>query len=327
MLTAMRPENDRLLDPTLHRAVLANETLEWLAPRPSGRYIDATLGGAGHTELILSRSAPNGRVLGIDADKDALERAQDRLQEAVATGRLLLRHANFDEMGTQARALGFAPVDGILLDLGLSSDQLASSERGFSFSIDAPLDMRFDPTHGQPAYDLVNQLEESEIADLLYRYADERHSRAIARRIVLTRKQAPITRTEQLARLVRATVRARTGRSTGIDPATRTFQALRIAVNDELGNLERVLPQAIDLLAVGGRLAIISFHSLEDRIVKRTFLEEERGCICPPELPVCVCGHTPRLKVLTRHPVIATAEELQRNSRARSAKLRVAERR
>ena len=326
-LTAMKPEKSSQLEPTLHLSVLPKETLYWLAPHPGGRYIDGTLGGGGHAELILAQSAPDGQVLGIDADQEATLRIRTRLDEALTQGRLQVQQGNFDEMETQARALGFAPVDGILLDLGLSSDQLANSERGFSFSVDAPLDMRFDPTRGQPASELINQLEEAELANLLYRYADERRSRAIARRIVWARKRAPITRTQQLARLVRSAVHVHPERPAGIDPATRTFQALRIAVNDELGSLERVLPQAINLLATGGRIAIISFHSLEDRIVKRAFLQEERGCICPPDLPVCVCGHAPRLKILTRHPVIAGEEEVTRNPRARSAKLRVAERR
>ncbi|MGO8948164.1 MAG: 16S rRNA (cytosine(1402)-N(4))-methyltransferase RsmH [Ktedonobacterales bacterium] len=327
MLTTMESQKRSRLEPTLHLSVLPEETLKWLAPHPGGRYIDGTLGGGGHTELILERSAPDGQVLAIDADLEALERTRAKLHGAIASGRLQLRHGNFDEMETQARALGFAPVDGILLDLGLSSDQLAQGERGFSFAVDAPLDMRFDQTRGQPASDLVNQLDESELANLLYRYADERRSRAIARRIALSRQRAPITSTSELARLVRSVVRPHPQHPLIIDPATRTFQALRIAVNDELGSLERVLPQAINLLSTGGRLAIISFHSLEDRIVKQAFLQEERGCICPPDLPVCVCGRVPRLKILTRHPLVASAEELTRNPRARSAKLRVAERR
>ena len=303
--------------------MLPAETLEGIAPRPGGRYIDGTLGGGGHTALILDRSAPDGRVLGIDADAAALVRAAERLPEAVAAGRLLLRQGNFAGMGPIARAADFAPVDGIVLDLGLSSDQLADRERGFSFAADAPLDMRFDTTRGSSAADLVNELDEEGLADLFWRYGDERRSRAIARRIVEARRRAPITRTGELARLVTSVVHGRPG---GIHPATRTFQALRIAVNDELGSLEKALPDALELLAPGGRLAVISFHSLEDRIVKRFFQIEERGCICPPELPACVCGRSPRLRIRTRHPVTAGAEELARNPRSRSAKLRVAER-
>ncbi len=304
------------------------ETLDGVAPRPGGRYIDGTLGGGGHTALLLERSTPDGRVLAIDADPAALERARTgaadpRLAVAVAAGRLLLCHGNFARMGAFATEADFAPVDGIVLDLGLSSDQLADRTRGFSFAGDAPLDMRFDTTRGQTAADLVNTLDEAELADLLWRYGEERRSRAIARRIVETRRRAPLERADELARLVAAVVHGRPG---GIHPATRTFQALRIAVNDELGSLEAVLPAAVDLLRPGGRLAIISFHSLEDRIVKRFFQAEERGCVCPPELPACVCGRAPRLRILTRHPVTAGAEELARNPRARSAKLRVAER-
>jgi 16S rRNA (cytosine1402-N4)-methyltransferase len=311
------------IEPTLHLAVLPEETLSWLAPHAGGRYIDGTLGGAGHTELLLERSAPDGQVLGIDADPEALERARLRLPWAIASGRLKLHIGNFVEMERDAESIHFAPVDGILLDLGLSSDQLASRERGFSFAFDAPLDMRFDTTQGQTAYDLINGLSETDLADLLYHYGEERRSRAIARRIIQTRERSPIRRTGELATLVASVVRGHPG---GIHPATRTFQALRIAVNDELVHLEETLPQAIRLLASGGRLAIISFHSLEDRIVKQTFLREQHGCICPPELPSCVCGRLPRLHILTRHPVLAGDEELARNPRSRSAKLRVAER-
>jgi 16S rRNA (cytosine1402-N4)-methyltransferase len=308
---------------TVHAPVLAAETLDLLAPRPGGRYLDGTLGGAGHTALLLERSAPGGHVLAIDADPAALELARARLSEAIAAGRLLLRHGNFAQMAPIAAEAEFAPVDGILLDLGLSSDQLAARDRGFSFAADAPLDMRFDPTRGQPAAELVNSLDEAELADLIWRYGEERRSRAIARRIVAARERGPIARTGELARLVASAVHGRPG---GIHPATRTFQALRIAVNDELGSLEAALPAAVDLLRPGGRLAVISFHSLEDRIVKRFFQAEERGCICPPELPECVCGRSPRLRILTRHPVTAGDKEVARNPRSRSARLRAAER-
>ena len=309
--------------PTVHVTVLPAETLDGLAPRPGGRYVDGTLGGAGHTLLILERSAPDGRVLGIDADAAALARAAERLPEAVATRRLLLWQGNFAAMGSIAHEADFAPVDGVVLDLGLSSDQLADRERGFSFAADAPLDMRFDTSRGASAAELVNELAEEELADLLWRYGEERRSRAIARRIAENRRREPISRTDTLARLVATVVHGRPG---GIHPATRAFQALRIAVNDELGSLEAALPAAVELLALGGRIAVISFHSLEDRIVKRFFQAEQRGCVCPPELPACVCGRSPRLRILTRHPVTAGAEELARNPRSHSAKLRVAER-
>ena len=308
---------------TVHVTVLPHETLDLLAPRPSAHFLDGTLGGGGHAALLLERTAPDGRVLGIDADPAALDRARQRLPEAVASGRLVLAQGNFAALAELARAADFAPVDGILLDLGLSSDQLADRGRGFSFAADAPLDMRFDPTRGQSAAELVNTLDEADLADLIYRYGEERRSRAIARRIVAQRSRAPIERSGELVRLVESVIHGRPG---GIHPATRTFQALRIAVNDELGSLEAALPAALDTLRPGGRIVVISFHSLEDRIVKHFFQAEERGCVCPPELPTCVCGRSPRLRILTRHPVTAGEAELAANPRARSAKLRAAER-
>jgi 16S rRNA (cytosine1402-N4)-methyltransferase len=307
---------------TVHVTVLPRETLDRLAPHPGGRYLDGTVGGGGHTELLLDASAPDGRVLGIDADAAALERVAARLPLAIASGRLVLRLGNFARMDELARAARFTPVDGILLDLGLSSDQLADRTRGFSFAADAPLDMRFDTSRGDSAAALVNTRDEAELADLLWHYGEERRSRAIARRVVEQRARKPITRTGELAGLVASVVRGRPG---GIHPATRTFQALRIAVNDELGSLETALPKAVALLAPGGRLAVISFHSLEDRIVKQFFQSEARGCVCPPELPACVCGRAPTLRIVTRHPVTAGEDELACNPRSRSAKLRVAE--
>jgi 16S rRNA (cytosine1402-N4)-methyltransferase len=308
---------------TVHVPVMPAEALFWLAPRPGGRYVDGTLGGAGHTALILQESAPDGRVLAIDADERALERARERLSEAIASGRLLLTHGNFARLGELVHAAGFVSVDGVLLDLGLSSDQLADRSRGFSFATDAPLDMRFDTSRGQSAADLVNLLDERELADVLFRYGEERRSRQIARRIVEARARAPITRTTELARIVASVVHGRPG---GIHPATRSFQALRIATNDELTSLEQALPAALEIMRPGGRIAVISFQSLEDRIVKHFFQAEERGCVCPPELPVCVCGRAPRLRILTRHPITASETETAANPRARSAKLRVAER-
>ncbi|HEX6817267.1 MAG TPA: 16S rRNA (cytosine(1402)-N(4))-methyltransferase RsmH [Ktedonobacterales bacterium] len=307
---------------TVHVPVMPEEVVFWLAPHPRGRYIDGTLGGAGHTSLILRDSAPDGRVLAIDADERAIDRARARLGEAVQSGRLVLVHGNFARLGEFVREADFAPVDGVLLDLGLSSDQLADRERGFSFSADAPLDMRFDTSRGQSAADLVNLLEEAELADILFRYGEERRSRQIARRLMEARARTPITRTSVLARLIASVVHGRPG---GIHPATRTFQALRIAVNEELASLEEALPAALEVLRPGGRIVVISFHSLEDRIAKRYFQAEERGCICPPELPACVCGREPRLRILTRHPVVAAEAEVAANPRARSAKLRVAE--
>jgi 16S rRNA (cytosine1402-N4)-methyltransferase len=308
---------------TQHISVMPAEVLEALRPRSGGRYIDGTAGGGGHTALLLEHSAPDGQVLAIDADPQALARVAERLPEALATGRLRLAQGNFVQMKRLAEQAGFQQVDGILLDLGLSSDQLADRERGFSFAGDGPLDMRFDPTTPTTAADLVNTLPESELADLLWRYGEERRSRQIARRIVQARAQEPITRAAALARLAAAGVPGHPG---GIHPATRTFQALRIAVNDELKNLTETLPQALDLLAPGGRLAVISFHSLEDRIVKHSFQAEARGCICPPDVPVCVCSHQARGRLITRHPLEASQAEQAQNPRSRSAKLRVIER-
>ena len=306
--------------PTQHVPVMPEQVLAALAVEPGARYLDGTLGGGGHTALLLERGA---RVLGLDADPAALARVGARLAGAVASGQLVLRQGNFAQLDAIAAAADFLPLRGVLLDLGLSSDQLGAPERGFAFASDGPLDMRFDPTHGQPAADLVNGLEEAELADLIYRYGEERRSRAIARRLVAARQRALITTTAALARLVAEAVPGRPG---GIHPATRTFQALRIAVNDELASLEAALPHAVAALAPGGRLAIITFHSLEDRIVKQFIRREARDCVCPPSVPECVCGHTATLRDLTRHPIEAEPEEVAANPRARSARLRVAER-
>jgi len=319
----MSPDETHSAPQTIHISVMPGETLDALRPPPGGVFLDGTLGGAGHTALLLERIGASGRVLAIDADPQALARADARLGEAVAAGRLLLRHGNFRQMGELARAAGLAPVDGILLDLGLSSDQLAARERGFSFAADGALDMRFDPTSGESAADLVNTRSDVDLADIFWRYGEERFSRPIARRIVEARRQQPITRADELARLAAGVVHGRPG---GVHPATRVFQALRIAVNDELGSLEAALPVAVETLRPGGRLAIISFHSLEDRIVKQFFQREQRGCICPPEAPQCVCGRQPRLRIITRHPLAPSEAEVSANPRARSAKLRVAER-
>ncbi|HEY7358988.1 MAG TPA: 16S rRNA (cytosine(1402)-N(4))-methyltransferase RsmH [Ktedonobacterales bacterium] len=308
---------------TQHLSVMPAEVLAALRPRAGGRYIDGTAGGGGHTALLLEQSAPDGQVLAIDADPQALARVAERLQAPLASGRLTLAQGNFATLQSLAEDAGFRHVDGILLDLGLSSDQLADRERGFSFASDGPLDMRFDPASPMTAADLLNTLSESELADLLWRYGEERRSRQIVRRIIQARTRQPITQTSELARLAAAGVPGHPG---GIHPATRTFQALRIAVNDELKNLADALPQALDLLASGGRLAIISFHSLEDRIVKQFFQAEARNCVCPPEVPVCVCGHRARVRIVTPHPLAASQAEQAQNPRARSAKLRVAER-
>jgi 16S rRNA (cytosine1402-N4)-methyltransferase len=310
---------------SVHIPVLYDEILAGLQIRPGGRYIDATLGAGGHAAGILRASAPNGELLGFDADPDAVSFAREALSPF--GDRTTLTVANFRELKARSIALGFENVDGILMDLGLSSRQLANAGRGFAFSQDGPLDMRFDPREGQTAADLLNHLPEAELANLLWRYGEERFARRIARAIVGAR---PLTTSGQLAELVARTAGRRTQRGPRsgerIHPATRTFQALRIAVNDELGALEQALPQARDLLQPGGRLAVISFHSLEDRLVKVFFRQEARDCICPPEAPVCVCQHRATLRLVTRKPLQPTTEEIDRNPRSRSAKLRIVER-
>lgn len=299
-----------------HMPVLLHATLEGLALRPGSDVIDGTLGGAGHAAAILAATSPNGRLLALDADSSAVARGRQRL---VGFGsRVILAQANFDQMAIVAGAYRFVP-DAIVLDLGLSSYQLDDAQRGFSFQGEGPLDMRFDPQHGRPAADLVNTWDEAELADLIYRYGEDRHARRIARAIVQAR---PVTSTRALAALIERTVG---GSRERIHPATRTFQALRMAVNDELGALERTLPQAVMLLRPGGRLAVISFHSLEDRRVKQFMQREAQDCVCPPKIPVCVCGHRASLRLVTRKPVMAAAEEVAENPRSRSARLRIAE--
>ena len=317
---------------THHVPVMLEEVLKFLRPAPGGHYIDGTVGGGGHTEAILERTAPDGKVLGIDTDVQALARVRERLAESVSSGRLVLAHGNFAELARIVNEAGFMSIQGILLDLGFSSHQMDNPERGFSFSVDGPLDMRLDQLQGISAADLVNSASEQELADIIWRYGEETRSRQIANRIVRERAKGEITHTAQLARLAAAGVPFKPG---AIHPATKTFQALRIAVNHELERLEAALPQMLDVLSASGRdetdgrqagrMVIISFHSLEDRIVKEFMRREARDCICPPHVPVCVCGHKARLRLLTPKPVIPTFEEVIANPRARSAKLRAAE--
>ncbi len=295
-----------------HVPVLVSEVLSGLAPHSGGQYLDGTLGGGGHAAAVLAASAPDGRLLGIDADPAALAAAGTQL--AAFGQRVMLAHGNFRDIGRLAREQGFAQIDGLLLDLGVSSHQIDTPERGFSFAADAPLDMRLDPTAGATAADMVNDTPESELADLIFRYGEERGSRRVARFIAEARRKRPIDTTLELADLV---TRALGGRHGKIHPATRTFQALRIAVNRELESLEAALPQAVELLAPGGRMAIISFHSLEDRIVK-LFFRAESG-YGGSEQPA-------RLQIITKKPIEATEQEARANPRSRSAKLRIAER-
>lgn len=299
-----------------HKPVLYQKVLAALRPASGKQFIDGTVGGGGHARGILEAVFPDGRLLGMDADPEALQVTRDRL--TVFGSRVTLVHSSFVRLEEIARQSGFYPVHGVLLDLGLSSMQLSVAARGFSFQRDGPLDMRMDPSLQKTAADLVNDLPVKELADLLWRYGEERHARRIARAIAAAR---PLSITGELAQVVARAV----GQRGRIHPATRTFQALRIAVNDELGALEAVLPQAMRVLAPGGRLAIISFHSLEDRLVKSFFHQESRDCICPPKMPVCSCGHKASLKIVTRRPMGPSATEKAHNPRSRSAKLRVAE--
>ncbi|MBN1937598.1 MAG: 16S rRNA (cytosine(1402)-N(4))-methyltransferase RsmH [Anaerolineae bacterium] len=300
-----------------HISVLEQEVLTGLQVRSGRRYIDGTVGAGGHAESILQASAPDGRLLGLDADPTALALSRERLSPFGE--RAILVHSNFADLAVQAERRGLVPADGVLLDLGLSSMELAAAERGFSFQSDGPLDMRFDPRGLTTAADLVNELPERDLADLIYRYGEEPASRAIARAIVGAR---PIHSTTRLAEIVAQAVRRREK----IHPATRTFQALRIAVNDELAVLKRALPATLQVLKSGGRLAVISFHSLEDRIVKQFFARESKDCLCPPEVLVCTCGHKATLELVTRKPICPAQDELERNPRSRSAKLRIAAR-
>lgn len=308
---------------SVHQPVMLRETLDALAPHRGGTYIDANLGGGGHAAAILSASAPDGRLLGIDADASAIERSKTRLSEFGE--RLKTFHGSSARIAAAAAAAGFHGVDGILFDLGLSSDQLVDRERGFGIRTGGPLDLRFDPSEGESAAALLAHLTVDELAHLLRSFGEEPQATSIARAIVARRAATPVTTAEELAALV-AEVATRPGRPSRIHPATRVFQALRIAVNDELGALATALDASIRLLAVGGRIVVLTYHSLEDRIVKRAFAAAAKGCICPPALPACGCGVSPTLRLITDRPITASAEEVERNPRSRSAKLRVAER-
>ena len=313
----------------MHRPVLYHQIIHALRPSPAGLYVDCTLGAAGHAWGILEASSPDGLLLGLDLDPQALEIARTRLEPF--GDRAILRQASYTTLQEQLRSLGWVAVNGVLLDLGVSSMQLDTPQRGFSFQADAPLDMRFDPHARLRASDLVNDLPEQELAQLIYRYGEEEQSRQIAQAIVRAR---PVHTTGELAAILinlsagKQSAKSRRKKGSGrlIHPATRTFQALRIAVNRELEGLESVLPQAVAALAPGGRLAVISFHSLEDRIVKQFFRRESRDCLCPPRQPLCTCGHKAVIIELTRRPVIPDPDEISQNPRSRSARLRVAER-
>jgi 16S rRNA (cytosine1402-N4)-methyltransferase len=307
-----------------HLPVLAEEVVEMLAPAPGSLQIDATVGGGGHTERILEATDPDGRLLGLDADGAAIARVDRRLRPRFGD-RLVLRQANFRDLADVAPAAGFRAVDGLLFDLGLSSQQLADRTRGFGFRTGGPLDMRFDTSRGMPAANLIATLDAGELAALFRRYGEEPQAGRIARAIVEAQQTAPVETAEQLAALVERVVPVNPRVRRRTHPATRVFQALRIAVNAELDALQSGLAAAMDLLRPGGRIVVLSYHSLEDRIVKRFIAAERKGCICPPELPVCVCGRNPRLRPLGK-PRTPSLEEIGANPRSRSARLRAAER-
>jgi len=286
-----------------------------LQPRSGGRYVDGTLGAGGHAFGILESSSPEGHLLGLDVDPQALTLAVQKLSPFGE--RVKLVQASYETLKDQLSAISWQRVDGILLDLGVSSMQLDTPERGFSFLVDAPLDMRFDPYAPFSAKDLINSYSEQDLAEIIYRYGEEKHARQIARKIVQNR---PINTTLELANLI---VGIAGGQRSKLHPATRTFQAIRIAVNNELQALQNTLPQAIEVLESGGRLAVISFHSLEDRIVKQYFRQEGRDCICPPRTPICTCGHHATIREITRQPIRPQSSEIMKNPRSRSARLRV----
>jgi 16S rRNA (cytosine1402-N4)-methyltransferase len=300
-----------------HTPVLLTEVLQALTVQPGGRYIDATLGGGGHAAAILEYSSPGGQLLGIDADPGAIKAARERFRGSRDS--ILIVNDNYANLQSICGKYDFFPVHGILFDLGLSSLQLNGGGRGFSFQHDAPLDMRFNPTQKTTAADIVNTTPEAKLANIIRTYGEESQSHRIARSIV---NERPVETTGQLARIIEKAV----GRRGRLHPATRTFQALRIAVNHELEHLEAALNQAVDLLGYEGRLVVITYHSLEDRIVKQFMQREARGCICPPGTPTCICGHTPSLRLVNKKVIIPTAAEIRANPRSRSAKLRAAER-
>lgn len=304
-----------------HVSVLLEECIQALSIKPDGTYVDGTLGGAGHSSQIVQRLI-TGRLIGIDRDPKALKAASERL--APYSDRVTLVHSNFSRVDQVLDELGIDGVDGILLDLGVSSPQLDEAERGFSYMADAPLDMRMNSQDTLTAYEVVNLWPREELRRILYEYGEERYAPQIASAIDRRRAERPIETTLELVDVIRSAMPPQALREKQ-HPAKRSFQAIRIAVNDELGAVSRVMDAAISKLNSGGRLAIITFHSLEDRIVKNAMASAAKGCTCPPEFPVCVCGKTPKVKLVSKKPIVSSEEELQRNPRARSAKLRVCE--
>lgn len=305
-----------------HETVLRQEAVEKLNMQTEGIYVDCTLGGAGHSSLIADFLGPEGTLIGLDQDERALQAASKRLEGAQCRIHLIKR--NFRYLSQVLDDLGVEKVDGVLFDLGVSSPQLDEGERGFSYHQDAPLDMRMDREASLTAREIVNEWTVEEIARILSRYGEERFARRIAQRIVEARTHGPIETTQELAEIIKEAIPAAARRS-GPHPARRSFQGIRIAVNDELNAFAEALTQSLERLHPGGRVGVITFHSLEDRIAKRMFQEQARGCICPPDFPVCTCGRKPLIRMITKKPVQPSPVEVERNPRARSAKLRVAE--
>ena len=305
-----------------HRSVMLEETADLLNIRPGGIFLDGTVGGGGHSYEILRRLSGTGRLIGIDQDEDAIRAATERLSEF--GDRATLVHANYVDFKKVLKSLGIEKVDGILLDLGVSSHQFDDAERGFSYRTDAPLDMRMDRSREQTARDIVNTYTETELYRMIRDYGEDPFAKNIAKHIVRAREEAPVETTLQLAEIIRQAIPARI-RNKGGHPAKQTFQAIRIELNRELDVLKASLSDMIDTLSPGGRMAVITFHSLEDRIVKQAFRTAENPCICPPDFPVCMCGRKSRGRVVTGKPLTASEEELSENPRAKSAKLRVFE--
>ena len=305
-----------------HKSVLLQECIDALNIRPDGIYLDGTLGGAGHSSQIARRLTEGGRLIGVDRDRTALAAAKERL--APYADRVTLVHSNFAEIDAILDSLGIPAVDGMLFDLGVSSPQLDDASRGFSYMADAPLDMRMDKDDALTAGEVVNTWPQGELRRILYDYGEERYAPQIAAAICRAREKSPVETTLELVDIIRSAMPAQALREKQ-HPAKRSFQAIRIAVNDELGAVSRMMQAAVGRLNPGGRLAVITFHSLEDRIVKSEMQQAARGCTCPPEFPVCVCGKKPLVKLVTRKPIVSGPAELEENPRARSAKLRVAE--
>ena len=305
-----------------HKSVLLHETVDSLNIRPDGIYVDGTLGGGGHASLVCSRLGENGRLIGIDQDADAIAAATERLKPY--GGRVTIVRNNYENIDTVLAELGISGVDGIYLDLGVSSYQLDTAERGFTYREDAPLDMRMDQRNAETAADIVNGYSEMELYRIIRDYGEDRFAKNIAKHIVRARQEKPLETTGELIEVIKAAIPAKV-RATGGHPAKRTFQAIRIELNKELEVLEHSIDKMIGLLNPGGSLSFITFHSLEDRIVKYKFLEYAHPCICPPDFPVCMCGRKSRGKVVTRKPIVPTGQEIEENKRSKSSKLRVFE--